>query len=85
VIVQDKIEASGAVTRSIARGDKATYDANTGDLVLHGNPCVQQGINLTYAIDPSTVITLSRRGEMIIKGPTRTLIKELVSTKELKP
>jgi len=84
VIVQDKAEASGAVTRSVARGNRATYDANTGDLVLYGNPSVQRGINLTYAIDPSTVITLNRDGEMIIKGPTRTLIKEFVSTKELK-
>jgi lipopolysaccharide export system protein LptA len=76
IITQDKAEADGSVTHNIGKGRKATYDANTGDIVLTGSPSVLQGINLCVATDDSTVMTLNRSGHMKVVGPHKTVIKD---------
>lgn len=76
LITQDKVEADGSITKNVGRGQKATYDATTGDIVLTGNPSVQQGINLCIAQSDETVITLNRAGRMHVVGPHTTKIKD---------
>lgn len=78
-ITQDKVEADGNVSRSIGKGQKVTYNAATGDIVLTGNPSVQQGINLCLATSASTVMTLNRNGRMKVVGPHKTVIKDTAS------
>jgi lipopolysaccharide export system protein LptA len=76
VITQDKIEADGSISKSIGKGQRATYDTNTGDVVLTGNPSVLQGVNLCIALDESTVMTLNRDGVMKVKGLSKIVIKD---------
>ena len=76
VITQDKIEADGTISKNIGKSRRATYDAKTGDVVLTGNPSVQQGINLCVATDDNTVMTLNRDGRMKVEGPHKTVIKD---------
>jgi lipopolysaccharide export system protein LptA len=78
-ITQDKLEADGTITKNVGHGDKVTHDANTGDIVLTGNPSVQQGINLCLATDAGTVMTLNRNGRMRVEGPHKTIIKDTQS------
>ncbi len=74
IITQDKVEADGSITHGIGKADKATYDANTGDIVLYGMPDVIQGKDRCIALDPSTVMTLNRDGRMKAVGPHKTII-----------
>lgn len=74
IITQDKVEADGNITHSIGKGDRATYDANTGDVVLYGTPDAVQGTNHVQATDPATIITLNRDGRMKAVGPHKTTI-----------
>ncbi len=76
LITQDKVEADGSITKNIGRGRKATYDSKTGDIILTGNPSVQQGINLCVAQSDDTVITLNRNGRMHVEGAHTTVIKD---------
>jgi lipopolysaccharide export system protein LptA len=75
-ITQDKFEADGTITKNVGKAKKATYDANTGDIVLTGSPSVQQGINLCVAQSEETVMTLNRNGRMRVEGPHKTVIKD---------
>lgn len=79
LITQDKVEADGSITKNIGHGRKATYDAKSGDIVLTGNPSVQQGINLCVATSDETVMTLNRNGRMRVEGPHKTVIKDTAS------
>jgi lipopolysaccharide export system protein LptA len=79
VVTQDKIESDGSVTKNIGKGKKVTYDAATGNIVLTGNPNIQQGINLFVATDESTVMTLNRNGRVTFDGPTKTILKDMSS------
>jgi lipopolysaccharide export system protein LptA len=74
VIMQDKIEPDGTVTKSIGHAKKAVYDAATGDIVLTGRPEVQQGMSTIIATDESTVMTFNRDGQMRAKGPHKTTL-----------
>lgn len=76
VIIQDKLESDGSITKNVGRGRKATYDAKTGDIVLSGSPSVQQGINLCVATSDETVMTLNRNGYNRVEGPNKTVIKD---------
>jgi len=74
-ITQDKVDAeTGKIKHGIGFADWATYDAKTGDIVLHGSPDVTQDEDRCIATAPQTVITLNRDGHMIAKGPHRTFI-----------
>jgi lipopolysaccharide export system protein LptA len=84
IILKDKLEADGSVTKCVARADRATFDAKTGDMVLTGNPSLQQGGSYTVAAEPGTVMTLNRNGDMINKGATRTILRELAATENRK-
>jgi len=83
-ITQDKLEADGTITKNVGHGDKVTYDAKTGDIVLTGNPSVQQGINLCVALDAGTVMTLNRNGRMKVEGAHKTIIKDTASADSTK-
>lgn len=74
IIMQDKVEADGTISRSIGKADKATYDVVTGDIVLYGTPEVLQNINKVIATDAGTIMTLNRDGRMKASGPHKTTI-----------
>ena len=73
-ITQDKPDADGKMQRSTGEGDRVTYDADSGDIVLTGMPVIQQGINRVIATSQETVMTLNRDGHMHAKGPHKTII-----------
>ena len=73
-ITQDKPDAGGKMQRSTGEGDRVTYDADSGDIVLTGMPEIQQGINRVIATSQETVMTLNRDGHMHAKGPHKTII-----------
>ena len=74
LITQDKKDAEGVVQHSGGEADKATYDAESGDIVLTGNPRIQQGNNLIVSTDKRTKMTLNRDGHMRAQGPHKTII-----------
>jgi lipopolysaccharide export system protein LptA len=76
VITQEKLETNGSTTRNVGRGRQATYDSNTGNIVLTGMPQVQQGINTCVALDDGTVMTLNREGKMKVTGAHKMVIKD---------
>ncbi|HEY3901481.1 MAG TPA: LptA/OstA family protein [Chthoniobacter sp.] len=74
-ITQDKLDAdTGKIKHGIGFSDWATYDANTGDVVMYGSPDVTQENDRCVATAPYTVMTLNRDGHMTAKGPHRTFI-----------
>ena len=77
ILIQDRMEPDGKITRSVGRGDKAAFDSKTGNLVLTGNPSLQRGSTFTVPAEGGTVITLNRNGDLLIKGATRTLLQDL--------
>lgn len=76
IVIQDKIDPDGTVTRNIGHGRKAVYYADTGDICLLGSPDVQQGVNTCVAMEDSCVIILNRDGHMTANGLHRTIIKD---------
>jgi lipopolysaccharide export system protein LptA len=76
VVIQDKIDPDGTVTRNIGHGRKAVYYADSGDICLLGSPDVQQGVNTCVAMEDSCVIILNRDGHMTANGLHRTIIKD---------
>ena len=77
IIVQERAATDGGEPkRSIGRGERADFDNNTGDMVLHGLPSVEQNGNTHVATSPSTVMTLRRDNSLVTKGPSRTLITQ---------
>lgn len=75
-IKQTKVEADGTTSQSYGRAQRADYNAVTGDIVLTGNPFVQQGINQCVATSPETVMTLNRDRNMKVVGPHKTIISD---------
>ena len=74
-ITQDKLDPdTGKIKHGIGFSDWATYDANTGDVVMYGSPDVTQENDRCVATAPYTVMTLNRDGHMTAKGPHRTFI-----------
>jgi lipopolysaccharide export system protein LptA len=76
VITQDKLEADGKITKSIGRAARADYSAATGEMILSGNPEVQQGINTWVAIDPATKMYMRRDGTMRADRRTEIVIRD---------
>ncbi len=76
VITQDKKEADGTSTHSIGKGDKAVYDAVSGDVTLTGWPEVKQGINSGIAVEEGAVIIMTRDGKMRTTGRVKFLIQD---------
>ena len=82
VIKQTKTEADGSTSQSFGRAQRADYNALTGDIILTGNPFVQQGFNQCIATAPETVMTLNRDRHMKVVGPHRTIISDKVDTEK---
>lgn len=76
VIVQDKIEDDGTVTRNVGHARKAIYYADSGDIYLFGSPDVEQGLNTCVATEDRTVMILNRDGHMTVNGLHRSLVKD---------
>lgn len=75
IIVQERPATDGGdPKRSVGRGERADFDNNTGDMVLHGLPSVEQNSNTHVATSENTVMTLRRDNSLVTKGPSRTLI-----------
>ncbi len=65
----------GPPTHYSGKADKVVYTPATGEAVLTGMPQLQQGMNTMEAADNSTVISLSRDGNMDAKGPVKMNIQ----------
>lgn len=77
IIVQERPSTDGGdPKRSVGRGERADFDNNTGDMVLHGLPSVEQNGNTHVATSENTVMTLRRDNSLVTKGPSRTLITQ---------
>ncbi len=85
VIVQEKTEGDGTVSRSVGKAKRAEFESTTGDMILIGWPSVQQGINTVVATEEGTVMTLNREGRMKAVGMTKTIIQDSGSAKQLSP
>jgi lipopolysaccharide export system protein LptA len=77
VITQDKKEADGSITRTIAKAERANYNAINGEITLTGWPDVKQGANSSIAVEEGTVMIMTRDGKMRTeKGRTRVFIHD---------
>lgn len=76
VIVQDKIDPDGTLTRNLGHAQKAVYHADTGDIYLFGSPDIQQGLNTCTSLEEGTVMVLNRDGHMTVNGLHRSVIKD---------
>ncbi|HWL50871.1 MAG TPA: LptA/OstA family protein [Chthoniobacteraceae bacterium] len=76
VIVQEKVDDKGEVTRYVGKARKAEYDAATGNVTLSGWPQIQQGINTQVATEEGTVMILNQKGALQTRGPSKTVISD---------
>ncbi len=76
VIMQEKVNEKGEVTRYVGRAGRAEYVAATGDVTLSGWPQIQQGINNQVATEEGTVMILNRNGRLKTIGGSKTVIKD---------
>ena len=82
VIVQDhRDETSGAITHYVGKGERADYEAATGELRLSGWPQIQQGVNNQVATAERTIMIMTREGRLKTIGPSKSVI---VDQSELK-
>jgi len=82
VITQDKLDGDGKPTKSVGRSARADYSATTGEMILSGNPEVQQGINTCVATAPGTKMYMKRDGKMRVDGPSTMIIRDQGDLKE---
>lgn len=76
VIVQEKVDDKGEVTRYVGKARKAEYDASTGNVTLSGWPQIQQGINTQVATEEGTVMILNQKGALQTRGASKTVISD---------
>ena len=77
IIVQERAATPGAeAKRSVGRAEWANFDNKTGDMVLKGNPRVEQNENTHTATSPNTIMTLSRDNSLKTVGSSRTIITQ---------
>ncbi len=65
-VVITKMGAKGQLQTGIGR--EADYDGKTGDVILRGWPQVQEGMNLTVAIEPTTYFIIKQNGQFQAMG-----------------
>jgi lipopolysaccharide transport protein LptA len=76
-VVRDKPDPNGGPpSRSVGRGETATYIASTGNVELRGDPRVQEGMNTHVAASPDTVMIINQNGQLTTHGPSRTEIRQ---------
>lgn len=76
VLTQDKVEADGSISQTVAKALKVVYDAPTGDITLTGWPEVRQGMNSSVATEQGTVMILNREGKMRTIGRSKSVIRD---------
>jgi len=78
VIVQQKPPANKGDKPQVNIGKSKTayFNNKTGEMILHGWPQLQQGINTHIALAESTVMTLHKDGHLKTDGPSRTVIQD---------
>lgn len=76
IIVQEKTNEKGEVTRYVGKARRAEYVAATGEVTLTGWPQIQQGINQQVATEEGTVMILNRDGRLKTIGGSKTVIKD---------
>lgn len=76
VISQDKIdEKTGEITHYIGKGQKADYNALSGEMTLSGWPQIQQGLNNQVATEEGTVMIMNKDGHLRTVGRSKTVIQ----------
>jgi lipopolysaccharide export system protein LptA len=76
IITQEKKEADGSISQSIGKGDKAVYNAVTGEVTLTGWPEAKQGMNSSVATDEGTVMIMTRDGNMRTIGRSKVMLQD---------
>lgn len=82
LIVQEKPDAEGKITRYVGKANRAEYNASTGDVKLTGWPQIQQGINNQVATEEGTIMILNRSGNLKTIGGSKTVIQESSDPRE---
>ncbi len=82
LIIQEKPDAEGKVTRYVGKANRAEYNAATGDVKLTGWPQIQQGINNQVATEEGTIMILNRSGNLKTIGGSKTVIQESSDPRE---
>ena len=76
-VVRDKPDPKGGkASKAIGLAEKAVYTSSNGDVILTGNPRVQQGLDTHVATSPDTVMVLNQDGHLTTRGPSRTEIRQ---------
>jgi lipopolysaccharide transport protein LptA len=76
-VVREKPGEKGkAPSKSIGLSEKAVYTSSDGNVVLTGNPRVQQSLDTHVATSPETVMILNPDGRLTTHGPSRTDIRQ---------
>ena len=76
IITQDKKEADGSITHAIGKGEKAVYDAVSGNITLTGSPEIRQGISRVVPAEDGVTLILNRDGRYKAIGRTKTLLQD---------
>lgn len=76
VITQEKKEADGSITHSVGKGDKAVYDAVSGNITLTGSPEIRQGISKVVPTEDGVTLIINRDGKYKAIGRTKTLLQD---------
>lgn len=77
LIMQEKQELDNTVSYSTGKGEKAFYNATTGEVTLTGWPEAKQGPNTGVAVEEGTVMIMTRDGKMRTeKGRTKFIIQD---------
>lgn len=76
-VVRDKPDPKGGKpSKAVGLAEKAVYTSSDGNVVLTGNPRVQQGLDTHVAMSPDTVMILNQDGHLTTRGPSRTEIRQ---------
>ena len=76
IITQDKMEADGSITHSVGKGEKAVYDAVSGNITLTGSPEIRQGISKVVPAEEGVTLIINRDGRYKAIGRTKTLLQD---------
>ncbi len=70
-IVQERKRADGVMERSVAKAQRAVYEAATGNVTLTGWPQVKNGENVVSALTEETVIVMNEKGVLDVQGKAK--------------
>lgn len=70
-IVRERKRPDGVIERSVAKAQRAVYEAATGNVTLTGWPQVKNGENVVSALSEETVIVMNEKGVLDVQGKAK--------------